>query len=129
MKRTSTMTVQHTEDEATPADEGVSGPPADEGHETKVEEPGHEDPGTFPRSYVKKLRDDTGALTPASVDLLARRPLLASRNPSGDALRSRAEQSGNQAPGTGHPPPDLGYVRTLLQRRMSRVQPPTAPPE
>lgn len=53
------MTDQTPEHEATPADEEVSDPHADDGHDTTVEVTGSEDPATFPREYVVKLRDES----------------------------------------------------------------------
>lgn len=80
------MTEQHTDEhEATPADEEVSGPPADEGHDTTVEETGDEDPETFPREYVTKLRDESAKhrQRAADRDTLARRLHLALVTASG----------------------------------------------
>lgn len=119
---------EQTHEEA-PVDEAVSGPPdADEGTTDTLDPTPDDEPETFPREYVAKLRDesakhrqraadrdtlaerlhvalvtatgrladpsdltfndahlaDAEALTAAIDDLLARKPHLASRKPSGD---------------------------------------------
>lgn len=99
------MTEQHTEHEEAPVNEAVSGPPADEGNTATVDaitnDAQENDPQTFPREYVAKLRDESAKHRQRAADR--------------DALAARLHDALVAATGRLADPSDLTFDDTHLE--------------
>lgn len=98
------MTDHNSEHEEAPVGEAVSGPPADEGNTENLDTTPHDaqrdDPETFPREYVQRLRDESAKYRQKAGDR--------------DTLAERLHSALVTATGRLADPSDLAYTEAHL---------------